>query len=132
MRFLPLLLVLVAAPALAQTPEPKVRFMMLNQNVCPDGGDREMIKVTNDLFAPVLNEMKAEGHILDWGVLSHMWGDEYNFNWYIKAESLDDWQKAWNEMTRRLNTRHPDWMQAIRGHCTMHKDNLYMTYDWDE
>ena len=128
-----LLLGVLAAPARAQADgaEPQTRFMMLNQNVCPGAGEERMIEITGRAFAPVLNQMEAEGLISDWGVLGHAWGDEYNFNWFMVAESLSAWRNAWNTMVQRVSAEHPEVWDEITSTCTLHKDNLYTLYDWD-
>ncbi len=107
----------------------KTSFMMLNQSVCSDVSS--MMTRTESTFAPIMNALRDEGAIEDWGLLTHAWGDEYNWNWYIVAENHQAWLDAWRQIVQRVQAADPQFMASVTASCTMHKDNLYTRYTWD-
>lgn len=72
-----------AAPASAQ--ESETSSSMMNQHACPGEGFEGMMEVTEARFGPTLSELRDEGMIQDRGVLTHAWGDGYNFNFCISG-----------------------------------------------
>jgi hypothetical protein len=38
--------------------------------------------------APILNDLVEQGKLINWGVLTHAWGDEHNWNVFYVAERL--------------------------------------------
>lgn len=118
-----LALVFTVPLASAQDGEFETSFMMFNQHQCSDLGGA--MEIADDLQRPILNELRAEGMIQDWGVLTHAWGDEWNFNFYIVADDHASWLSAWQELVRRMNERDSDWFERFGSMCHSHKDNLY-------
>lgn len=123
-------LLLGALPASAQ--ESETSFFMMNQHACPGEGFAGMMEITETKTGPIMSELREEGMIQDWGLLTHAWGDEYNFNFYMIAESHGAWLAAWQEMMRRMNERHEGWVDEVSNYCTFHKDNLYTRHHWSE
>ena len=129
-----LLLTLCSAPAaLAQEDgaEHDTRYFMMNQHVCPGEGLDGMMESVETMMGPIMGELRDEGMIDDWGVLTHAWGDEYNFNFYMIADDHEAWLAAWGEMVGRMNERHEGWAGDLSEYCTMHKDNLYTLHSWN-
>lgn len=107
----------------------QTRFMMVNQHICDDmAGAMEM---SETLFAPALAEMEADGVIHDWGFLTHAWGDEWNFNWYMVTDDHASFLEAWADMFERVSARDADWFARFDPMCQEHKDNLYSLHDMD-
>ncbi len=116
-----------ASPLAAQEEEetPQPGTVVFSQNKCPYENFPELNAVTDTVFAPVLDELVAEGKLLGWGVLTHAWGDEWNWNVYYSVESHRAFLDFWSEYSGRLNERHPGWWQRVWDLCTEHKDNIY-------
>lgn len=49
---------------------------------------------------PVLDEVVREGRLLSWGVLTHSWGDEWNYVIYYTATNVSAFHSAWAEIIR--------------------------------
>lgn len=121
---------LVTPTALAQGVEIDSRFMMLNQHVCPPENMGAVMDFVESTMAPALAATEEAGEIDDWGVLTHNWGDEWNFNFYIVAEDHRAFLDAWEALVGRLNEARPGWYDEFAPLCTMHKDNLYTLNDY--
>jgi hypothetical protein len=76
-------------------------------------------------FYPVLDELVREGRLLGWGVLTHAWGDEWNYIIYYTATNAAAFHSAYDEAIRRVRQRRPTFMTDFAPHCTDHKDNIY-------
>lgn len=105
--------------------ELQTEFMMLNQHVCPYDNMDEMMTLAEEEIAPILDEMQAEGEISDWGILTHAWGDEYNFNFFVVADDQRTFLDAFDLFGERSAERETDWIEEWESLCTMHKDNMY-------
>ena len=106
-------------------PERETTFMMLNQNVCPQENMSEVADIWDESLAPILNEMRNEGEIIDWGILTHHWGDEYNFNFFIETDDHAGFVEVWSEFVERSQEKAPEAFEQLAPLCTLHKDNLY-------
>ena len=80
---------------------------------------------------PIMNEMIAEGKFLDYGILSHNWGDEWNVVDYTLVAGLDDFFANFSELISRVTAAAPqddsenDEDAPSLASCTEHKDNIY-------
>lgn len=128
-----LLTILVLAPSaqaqIGQSQELQTSFMMLNQHVCPPQNMEQVMDFARQQLAPALAQMKAAGEISEWGILTHAWGDEYNFNFYLITADIDRFvSTAWPSLVARTTELDPDWYDRFAPLCTMHKDNLYTVH----
>ncbi|UCC71936.1 MAG: hypothetical protein JSV86_16425 [Gemmatimonadota bacterium] len=117
-----------ASPLAAQEEEeeaPQPGTIVFSQNKCPYENLPTLNTVLDSIATPVLDELLAEGQLLGWGVLTHSWGDEWNWNIYYVVESHRAFLDFWSEYIRRLNESYPGWYQQFVGLCTDHKDNIY-------
>jgi hypothetical protein len=96
--------------------------------MCPYENHDKLKELTDSVFGPVLDGMMKEGQLLGWGVLTHDWGDEWNWNGYYVVESHAAFLKFWAAYVEKLNAKHPDWLKQIAGLCTAHKDNIYSVH----
>ncbi len=107
-------------------PEPV--FLVVNQNQVAMTDMGALNDMWFDKAVPVLDKMKEEGLVLDFGLFTHAWGDEWNFNFYFVTKSHEDFLKAWDEYIKRMGEAHPDsfmeWVSKIKAH----KDNMYSLY----
>lgn len=123
---------LLAPTASAQDDDLETRFMMLNQHMCPPQNMAAVMELTREALAPALAAGEEAGEIDDWGVLTHSWGDEWNFNFYIVTEDHRAFLDAWSSFVGRMNETRPGWFDELAPLCTMHKDNLYVHHDYSD
>lgn len=79
---------------------------------------------------PIVEELIAEGQLIDYGLARHSWGDEWNVVDYWIAADLPAFQAAFNEVLRRFRERSagqptPEGQRPFNEICTAHKDNIY-------
>jgi len=85
----------------------------------------DVIQMTNEQSAPILNSLVDEGKLQSWGSLRHLWGDEWSFIVYYTAESLGSFETAFDEFISESMEANPDWMDEWSSLCSEHKDNVY-------
>lgn len=107
-------------------PEPV--FLVVNQNQVAMTDMGAMSTMWFEKAVPVLDKMKEDGFVLDFGLFTHAWGDEWNFNFYIVTKSHEDFLKAWDEYMKRMGEQHPDSFQEWVSKVKAHKDNMYTMY----
>lgn len=114
------------APAQAPTPTHSVvRFFKCN----PQGvGVRALQRAR-----PEVQKMIAEGKFIDYGILTHAWGDEWNVVDYFIVAGLDGFFTNFTDLFRRIQAANqqtapqegqeeePSFGEA----CTEHKDVIY-------
>jgi hypothetical protein len=115
------LFVFFGSSAFAQTATPTVGVSYWKCNFAHMG---KLTGAADSLLAPIAQELVDEGSLYAFGTLTHTWGDEWNLVFYWTAEDIPAFLDAWQEMTRRINERHPDAF-PITDYCTDHKDNIY-------
>ena len=77
------------------------------------------------MSGPVMNDVVKAGHWIDWGVLTHNWGDEWNFNIYYIAADMGSFMKGWDMFTSSMMEKHPDSFGEWQSNILEHKDNIY-------
>ena len=90
----------------------------------PEGMAVEMLNRTQ----PIVEELIAEGRLMDYGLARHSWGDEWNVVDYWVAADLPTFQAAFTEILRRFRERNADRPapeRPLSEVCTEHKDNIY-------
>ncbi|HUF28930.1 MAG TPA: hypothetical protein VMM18_18255 [Gemmatimonadaceae bacterium] len=110
-----------AAPG--QPAQPGV--VIVSSNKCAFDAPSRLDSLNALAFYPVLDELVREGRLMGWGVLTHAWGDEWNYVVYYTAASTPAFHGAWDELVRRLRQRRPNFMADVTAQCTEHKDNIY-------
>ena len=120
-KFIPtLLLLLISFGATAQTVT-----VVFSQNKCKSNKISELRTMMEDNGAPILNELVEQGKLISWGVLTHAWGDAYNWNPFYVAESHSKFLDAWQEFISRLVEADPDAADKLAEICWEHKDSIY-------
>ncbi len=117
-------MVLVAQDEMPEAPEPP-GFLMFNQNQVPGGDMAALNQNVDSLMRPVLDAMVDEGIINNWGIVTHNWGDEWNWNWYMFTKDHATFVSAWSEFVNRLQAADSTAFAAIYRYVTEHKDNTY-------
>ncbi len=129
--YLSLLAILLLSPLIVQAqddaseaPEPP-GFLMFNQNMVPGSDVSALNEAVDSLMLPILDAMVDEGIIYNWGILTHSWGDEWNWNWYMFTKDHASFVSAWGTFVERLLAADSTAISAIYGYVTEHKDNTY-------
>ena len=66
----------------------KAQITVFSQNKCNFDKLPVILKMWKEELAPMLNEQVDAGKLASWGILTHSWGDEWNFNvYYITPHS---------------------------------------------
>jgi hypothetical protein len=117
---------LLAAQQPTQQPQPpRPGVIVVSFNKCRLDAVARLDSLGTRAFYPALDEVVREGRMLGWGVLTHNWGDEWNFVIYYTAANVTAFHGAFAEAVRRTNQRTPNFMTDLSSMCTEHKDNIY-------
>ena len=136
MRRHALLLALVLAPCVAHArvaaQQPATRgqpaqpaVVVVSYNKCALDAPSRLDSLNALAFYPALDELVREGRLMGWGVLTHAWGDEWNYIIYYTAANTAAFLSAWDELIRRVRQRRPNFMADFAPLCTEHKDSIY-------
>jgi hypothetical protein len=109
--------------ARGQPPQPGV--VVVSYNKCGLDAPARVDSLATIAFYPVLEDLVREGRLLGWGVLTHNWGDEWNYIIYYTAANTAAFHSAWDELIRRVRQRRPNFMADFTPYCTEHKDSIY-------
>jgi hypothetical protein len=119
-------LVGVSAPVVAQEgPQPGV--VSVRYFECGLGELGDAVRLVNEEWRPIAQQLIDEGMLLDYGILTHSWGDEWNLLDYYVAETTQAFHTAWAELVRRVQAQDPDgnMFEEFAEYCPRHKDNIY-------
>ncbi len=99
--------------------------VVFSQNKC-DYGKLEVIREsTASVLAPILNNLVQQGDLLNWGILEHSWGDEWNWNIYYAAKDVPTFLSAFDDLVGEAMEDDPEWMNEFWEACFEHKDAMY-------
>ena len=123
MKKLSLLLALISFSAMTLTAQnPTVVF---TQNKCDYGKLGLLRDKSQQVSAPILNDLVQEGKLLNWGILEHRWGDEWNWNMYYVAKDVPTFLEAFNHFITKATEVDPDFATDVWEVCFEHKDAMY-------
>ena len=107
------------------------QIVVFSQNKCYLDKVGDLIKSVEE-FGEFANAQVDNGNLSNWGVLTHNWGDEWNYNVYYSAESLQKFQTAFGEIIKNYSEKYPDGMKKFQESCFEHKDSIYSSaYAYD-
>ena len=112
---------------------PESVTVVMSMNKCQGTDLGKLYKMTEELSGPVMNEIVDEGHWMNWGVLTHDWGDEWNFNIFYVAKDKESFFKGWKMFVGKMIKNHPNSMSEYQDMIIAHRDNIYhqsMGYPW--
>ncbi len=109
-----------------ETTQPGI--VVFSQNKCAYENFQQLNALTDSVWAPVLDDLVEEEMLVGWGILTHAWGDEWNWNVYYTVESHAAFLDFWQEMVGRINENHPGFWQRLYPLCSEHKDNIYSVH----
>lgn len=115
---------LVSLPTLPAAAQDDAPTMGINFWQCDWGRLGELVTLADSLVMPVAQAMVNEGTILNYGLLSHDWADEWNMVIYMSTPDTPSYLAAFEELNRRVGEQHPD-APPITDYCSIHKDNIY-------
>jgi len=99
--------------------------VVFSQNKCHANKISELRKMTEETSGAVLNDLVEQGKLIDWGVMTHAWGDEYNWNVFYVAETHAKFLEAWNEFITKVGESDPEFAEKLWEICWEHKDSIY-------
>ena len=76
----------------------------------------------NILQKNTVDAMVDEGTINAWGIVTHNWGDEWNWNWYMFTKDHATFVSAWNEFVSRILAADSTVFAATYGYITEDDD----------
>jgi hypothetical protein len=135
------LLVLAAPLALSAEFEPDAEGPWINVDVIDlvDYGDATYLEYLGQGYVAMLDALKAEGHILDYGVMMKTTGDAADGDVVIwwSVQSLADYEKAGERMETLAGEMHTaeEWgelwskLEKVR---TIKSSNLYRAVLWNK
>jgi len=109
------------APEAPETPG----FLMFNQNMVPGSDLAALNESVDSTMKPILDAMADEGLIYNWGILTHSWGDEWNWNWYMFTKDHASFVSAWSTFVERALAADSVAFATTFGYLKAHKDNTY-------
>jgi hypothetical protein len=100
-------------------------ILVVSAQKCSFTGLADMKRWMRESSAPILNELVRQGKLNSWGLLDHMWGDEWNLVIYYSARDLNTFQSAFGEYFGQVLRKDPQALQKFETACSEHKDNIY-------
>lgn len=120
------LLFAVGAEAAAQEGEgAEPNVVTVRYFKCPLDHQGEAVEMLNTGWRPIVEEMIEEGHFVDYGILTHAWGDEWNVMDYFVSTDLVSFHEGISEAFQRAGERLPEPETPFGELCPYHKDNHY-------
>lgn len=99
--------------------------VVFSQNKCKMSKISDLRKMMEENGAAILNDLVEQEKLIDWGVLTHAWGDEYNWNVYYVAETHGQFLEAWDEFITKVRENDPEFADKLWEICWEHKDSIY-------
>lgn len=120
-------LLLTPVPARAQEEAPEPGVVIVRYFECDLGRTGEAVQMMNGTWRSVVQSVIEDGMLLDYGILVHNWGDEWNLLDYFVAENSPAFFEGWGESLRRLGEADPEGttFEGFTEICARHKDNIY-------
>lgn len=122
--FVIFLLIVFSTNGFAQEEKPP-NFLVVSQNMVKMDQVGLVNQLIDSIGVPVLQELVDEGMLAGFGQFNHVWGDQWNVNFWYVAEDMASFSAAWDEYIKRVGERHPGSFASIVEHFQAHKDNMY-------
>ena len=120
-KFMPtMLILLISSTLMAQTVT-----VVVSQNKCKMNRLEELQQMVENNGKAILNDLVEQGKLYDWGVMTHSWGDEYNWVVFYVAESEAKFLEAWEEFITKSRENDPEFAEKLWEICWEHKDSMY-------
>jgi len=99
--------------------------VVFSQNKCDYGKLDGLRDKTEAISAPILNDLVQQGKLLNWGILEHSWGDEWNWNIYYAAKDIPTFLDAFETFVSESTKADPEFISEYWEACFEHKDAMY-------
>ena len=99
--------------------------IVFSQNKCDYGEMGALREDVEKIMAPILNDLVQEGKLLNWGVLEHAWGDEWNWNMYYVSKDIPVFLESFNKMISKAMNADQQFVENFWDRCFEHKDAMY-------
>ncbi len=100
--------------------------IVISQNMVSFAKMGRYMEIANEYFAPALDKLVDEGKLLNWGYMTHAWGDEWNILIYYSAKDFATFEKAWGEFYKSFTESAPEEaISELMGMVSAHKDGIY-------
>lgn len=121
----------LAAPAAAQEQEGAqeggAMGVVVSQQVCTFAALDDLNGLVREYWAPILDRAVGEGVLTGWGVLNHLWGDEWNWVVYYSGPNPAGLSEVVGNLLGEIFEAMPgDPMEEFTEMCSAHKDNVYV------
>ena len=119
-------LALIAAPVAAQDEEATATHIVMRYWKCnPQGQGIRLMQQGRS----AVQEMVDEGLFVNYGVMAHNWGDEWNVVDWFAVDGLASFFENFPDVLPRVNAaaeaEGDSDLPPFREVCTEHKDNIY-------
>lgn len=107
--------------------EPTAGVTVVRYFECGLGDLGDAVELLNGAWRRLADDLVEEGLLVDYGILTHSWGDEWNLVDWFAATDQAAFQTAWRELLLRLQSEDPDGelFERFAELCPRHKDNIY-------
>lgn len=119
-----LMLALMPTVANAQDDEQSPPTIVMSVAQCDRTLIGDLMDRDRERTLPIAQELVDEGMLWSYGVLTHWWGDEWNWVNVLIADDEEAAMSANNELGRRYGELYPDdsmWIEV----CPRHRDTFY-------
>ncbi len=100
--------------------------VVISQNIIPLTMMGRYLEITNEYWAPGFDKLVDEGKLINWGYITHAWGDEWNVVVHYVAKDFATFQNAWNEGLKSFTESAPEEVgDELIGMISAHKDGIY-------
>lgn len=115
---------LVPADGGDAVPQAAPTTVVLGSFQCSRGDLEAVDTFVEEVHGPIADELVAEGLWIEWGYLTHQYGDDYNRVMMYRARDLETHLRASAAFSERLSTRAPG-VSPMSRFCPGHRDNIY-------
>jgi hypothetical protein len=100
--------------------------VVISQHMVPLAKMDRYVEITDEYWTPVFDKLVDEGKLINWGYITHAWGDEWNIVVHYVAKDFATFQKAWGEGIKSFTESAPEEISnEIIGMISAHKDGIY-------
>ena len=93
---------------------------------CSFGYIGDLTSEMRDVALPIAQEMVDDGTIINWGMMTHYWGDEWNVMFYVAVPNGAIATEVASDLNGRQNQAFSDETnEAFLENCWQHKDSVY-------
>ncbi|MDX1438750.1 MAG: hypothetical protein R3284_02500 [Rubricoccaceae bacterium] len=86
----------------------------------------DLVQEMNDVGLPIAQEMVDDGTIVNWGMMTHLFGDEWNVLFYVATPPGAPFiERATELQSAQLGALGDESNARFVEHCTEHKDSIY-------